>query len=157
MIRKLLLLLLPVLALVGGIALGDMLRPQAAADVAAAEDGVVDAAVQETGPDPAWFAFPSQFFVPLMRGGDMQGVMILTLSLEVPAGDLAAYEQQEHRLRDALLRQLMAHANSGGFQGNFTAEDNLRRLRENLLRAVQGVTNLPIDGVLIQDIVRQAS
>lgn len=156
MIRKLLLLLLPVLALVGGVALGDMLRPHAA-DAAAADNGAEDVAAQEAGPDPAWFAFPSQFFVPLMRGGDMQGVMILSLSLEVQAGDLAAYEQQEHRLRDALLRQLMAHANTGGFLGNFTAEDNLRRLRENLLRAVQGVTDLPVEGVLIQDIVKQAS
>ena len=157
MVRKLLLFLLPVLALAGGIALGEMLRRPPPADAAAAEDGRADSAAQETDAEPAWFAFPSQFFVPLMRGGDMQGVMILTLSLEVHANDLAAYGQQEHRLRDALLGQLMVHANTGGFMGNFTAEDNLRRLRESLLRAVQQVTELPVEGVLIQDIVRQAS
>ncbi|MBU3031185.1 hypothetical protein [Paracoccus marinaquae] len=170
--KKILTLILPVLALVGGIAGGEFLRPadEAASEVAASgaseghdpksepdpgDAGPPDTQQAETG-SAAWFTFPAQFFVPLMRNGDMGAVMILTLSIETTEDQLEAMKQQEHRLRDALLRQLMIQANTGGFDGNFTAEASTRVLREQLLRAVREATALPVSRVLIEDIARQA-
>ena len=191
--KKFLPMLIPVVALAGGVAAGDMLRPapQAAdhaaqspvddghgaakaedhgaegssdhAAPAAAEghaaagdhgggDGHGDAAVSAEG----WFTFPTQFFVPLMRNGDMGAVMILTLTIETGGAELAAMKQQEHRLRDALLRELLIHANTGGFDGNFTAEARLAPLRERLQKAAQAATSLPVKAILIEDIARQA-
>ncbi|MFC3167167.1 hypothetical protein [Paracoccus fontiphilus] len=196
--KKILALLVPVLALVGGVAAGDMLRPGAKGDHPAtagapADDGhgapaedhaagdhaapdVSDHAAPPSADDHAaaadghgggehggeavpaegWFTFPSQFFVPLMRNGDMGAVMILTLTIETGGADLPAMRQQEHRLRDALLRELLIHANTGGFDGNFTAEARLAPLRERLQRAAQASTDLTVKAVLIEDIARQA-
>ena len=182
--KKILVLLIPVLALAAGVAAGEMLRPgkpasdpaEAAADDAAepAASGPADApdgyAAEEPAADHAatsdetggatsaaeWFTFPTQFFVPLMRNGDMGAVMILTLSIETSESDLTAMQQQEHRLRDALLRELLIHANTGGFDGNYTAEARLAPLRERLHKAAQAGTDLTVKAVLIEDIARQA-
>jgi flagellar FliL protein len=194
--KKLLPLLIPVLALVGGVAAGEMLRPaqeaghaateatsgnHGAAEDGAAPDGHPKTASDHPAPPPAddhaaagdhgggqgahgetaapaegWFTFPSQFFVPLMRNGDMGAVMILTLTIETGGADLPAMKQQEHRLRDALLRELLIHANTGGFDGNFTSEARLAPLRERLQKAAQASTDLSVKAVLIEDIARQA-
>lgn len=188
--KKILFLLLPVVALVGGVAAGEMLRPgkpesdsatHAAAeghDPADAEDHAAADATEKPADDhgaaaatsdhaasgdhgadtaaEAWFTFSTQFFVPLMRNGDMGAVMILTLTLETGGGELEAMKQQEHRLRDALLRELLIHANTGGFDGNFTSEARLAPLRDRLHKAAQASTSLPVKAVLIEDIARQA-
>lgn len=165
--KKILLLILPVLALIGGAAGGEMMRGKdaPAADVVEEgehgdapendDHGAKDSGHGDRTAGPATFTFPTQFFVPLMRSGDMGGMMIVTLSLETTGDSLPAMEQQEHRLRDALLRQLMAAANSGGFDGNFTVEGRQRPLREGLLKAAKGATDLPVTSVLIEDIARQ--
>ena len=200
--KKILVLLIPMLALAGGIAAGEMLRPDEKgsdhAEASASADGeghggtetgehagndhaseeasghaaaepaddhgtshaapAADHGDGHDGPVAAegWFTFPSQFFVPLMRNGDMGAVMILTLSIETGGADLPAMEQQEHRLRDALLRELLIHANTGGFDGNFTSEARLAPLRDRLQKAAQASTNLTVKAVLIEDIARQA-
>lgn len=178
MIRKILPILLPVVALMGGIAAGTVLQPggseSGGAHAAAAEShgddnggGHDEAAAHASdshasnghggaeGDGPGFFTFPSQFFVPLARNGDMGAMIILTLVLETKASKVEALEKQEHRLRDALLRQLLIHANTSGFDGNYTVDRNLERLRTDLLRVARGATDIPIDAVLIQDIVRQ--
>ena len=81
--------------------------------------------------------------------------MILTLSLEIPAAAEEAVFRQEHRLRDTLLRSLLIHANTGGFDGNFTAEARLALLRETLLEAARKVAGPEVGAVLIGDIARQ--
>lgn len=109
----------------------------------------------EDGGDLAYLKFPQQFFVPMVRGGTLQAVMVLTLSLEMPAEAEEVIFRQEHRLRDALLRSLLIHANSGGFDGNFTAEAHLALLRETLLADARAVAGPEITAVLIGDIARQ--
>lgn len=106
---------------------------------------------------PAWFTFPSQFFVPLARAGDSDGLMILTLSLETTGAEMAALAAQEHRLRDVLLRQLLIAANTGGFDGNYTTEGRMRGLRKDLLKAVQASVGPLVSNVLIEDIARQSN
>lgn len=172
MIRKLAIFALPVLALVGGTLAGDMLgRPAAtAADTPLPSDQATaePAADGQAGPPAAeddqgggvaseagWFTFPTQFFVPLARQGDMRDMMILTLTLQTDTASVDALGRKEHALRDALLRALMIHANTGGFDGNYTADRNLTLLRASLLKAGQAVTDLPLNAVLIEDIALQ--
>lgn len=160
MVKKLLVILLPLLAMLGGAFAGDMLKGKPPEDDSAeVAEPDPHAASTETPPlavgEVDWFTFPSQFFVPLVRQGDMSAIMILTLVLETDKGQLDALGQQEHRLRDALLRQLMIHANTGGFDGNFTVERNLQTLRDSLLTAARSATDLPVRAVLIQDLARQ--
>lgn len=107
-----------------------------------------------TSGDTTWFQFPQQFFVPVMRNGRLESTMVLSLSLEVPAGSAEIVYAHELKLRDAVLRQLLIHANTGGFDGNFTAEPQLRTLRADLARTAQA-TVPEISAVLIGDIARQ--
>ena len=59
--------------------------------------------------------------------------MVLSLSLEIPATAAETAYAHEIKLRDAMLRQLLIHANTGDFDGNFTAEPQLRTLRADLV------------------------
>lgn len=184
MIRKILPLLLTLLAFVAGAGAGDYLRgagaqaagsdveaanasppdidagkaaPAAghgkAASPAAGHGGAVSSPGSAAG-ETAWFRFPQQFFVPIMRNGRLGSTMVLSLSLELPAEATEAANAREIKLRDALLRQLLIHANTGGFDGNFTAEPALRVLRADLARTAQAV--IPeVTAVLIGDIARQ--
>lgn len=170
MIRKLIPILLPVVALLGGAFAGDTLRTpddtpahdtQAKDDHGKAEDTHA-AAASDHGSDKGygmaedgWFTFPTQFFVPLVRQGDMGDLMIITLTLQTDGASIEALRKKEHALRDALLRQLLIHANTGGFDGNFTADRTLTTLRQDLLTAASTVTDLPLKAVLIEDIARQ--
>ena len=190
--RKIILILLPLLAIVGGAFGGDILKarsdgsaepatsgdhatdetaPDAHAEVASAP--AADHATADTGSgdghgesksggdalptDPAWVAFPNQFFVPVVRNGDLGSFMILTVTLQTTEGARESVTRKEHQLRDALLRRLMAHANSGGFDGNFTSEDHMRGLRDALLAAAQGIAGPAVTAILIEDIGRQES
>lgn len=166
--KKILMLILPIIALIGGAVSGDMLKGKDAAvadplaegqetHAEAPSDAHTEEGHGDKGSGVSTFAFPTQFFVPLMRNGDMGAMMIVTLSLETTPDSLSAMQQQEHRLRDALLRQLMVAANTGGFDGNFTVEGRQRPLREGLLKAAKSATELPVTAVLIEDIARQGS
>ena len=105
-------------------------------------------------PAIAWFEFPQQFLVPVLHDGRLDSTMILSLSLKMPGTARETVHAHEIKLRDALLRQLLIHANTGGFDGNFTSEAHLRKLRADLTAVAQGV--IPgITAVLIGDIGRQ--
>nr|WP_233253459.1 hypothetical protein [Paracoccus binzhouensis] len=110
-------------------------------------------AEDESGLD--WFKFPNQFFVPIMRNGSPTAIMVLSLTIEMPASARPEIEAQEHRLRDALLNALMIQANTGGFDGNFTAEPALQRLRAALLAAGRKAAGPGVQRILIEDIGRQ--
>lgn len=202
MLRKLIPVLLSVVAFLGGAAGGEMLRPKppeaeaqppdeatgpATGDAATATlagaapgtpaehepaphakplkpapgggDGGGNAGAAGHGkegarPETAWFQFPQQFFVPVLHDGRLDSTMIMTLSVEMPDTARETVHAHEIKLRDALLRQLLIHANTGGFDGNFTAEAQMRQLRATLTTTAQGVVP-GIAGVLIGDIARQ--
>ncbi|MFC3526990.1 hypothetical protein ACFOMH_02315 [Paracoccus mangrovi] len=184
MIKKILMLIIPLIGFVGGAIGGDMLHAKktagevqsadshavaegadaAAEDKHAAEAGATDhgSAGSETakaeggeGGELDWFKFPNQFFVPIIRNGAPTAIMVLTLSIEMPAAARPEIEAQENRLRDALLAALMIEANTGGFDGNFTSEPSLQRLRNSLLAAGQKAGGPAVQRILIEDIGRQ--
>lgn len=170
--KKLLLLMVPLLAFLGGALAGDLLSggkdtpTSAATDKATAAPGDHPPAKNEPahGEDKdkdkdaasvEYFRFPNQFFVPIIRNGSSNAVMVLTLSLEIPATARTGIEAREHPLRDALLGALLAEANSGAFDGNFTSEPVLERLRQAMLTAARRAAGPEVRRVLIEDIGRQ--
>lgn len=195
--KKILMLLVPLLAFIGGAVGGDIVNPSKGAKTAAtspghetppgngqtdSHDAHGEAAAEghdagnsdhasaeshatsgDHGEGTAgaggldWFKFPNQFFVPILRNGSATATMILSLTIEMPAASRAEIEGQEHRLRDALLNALLIQANTGGFDGNFTAEPTLERLRNALLVAAQGAAGQNVKRILIEDIARQDS
>lgn len=153
-------LLVPVLALLGGAVGGEVLRGEAGGAEAGSADpageGYSASAQKGEGEETgaASFKFPEQFFVPLVRNGSVQGMMVLSLSVEMPQGTEEKVYARENQMRDALLRELLIYANSGGFDGNFTGEARQELLRSELLGSLRPVSP-DVERVLIGDIAWQ--
>ena len=109
----------------------------------------------ETLGDVEYVRLNNQFLVPVMRHGSVRSLVVLSLTLEVRSGQSLTVFQHEPRLRDAFLRVMFAHANSGGFDGNFTSASAMMPLREGLREAAAEVLGDITADVLIVDIVRQ--
>jgi flagellar protein FliL len=104
---------------------------------------------------PDYVRLNNQFIVPVVEDGRVSATVVLSLSLEVPAGGTEAVYAREPRLRDAFLRVLFDHANAGGFRGVFTDGANLVILRQALKEAARKVMGDEVMDVLISDLVRQ--
>lgn len=97
----------------------------------------------------------NQFVVPIVKDGLVSGMVVLALSIEVPPGKKEDIFLAEPKLRDSFLQAMFDHANIGGFSGNFTSTQNLRPLREDLMRRAKAIAPGIAQDVLIIDIVRQ--
>lgn len=97
----------------------------------------------------------NQFIVPVLRDGKISSLVVLSLSVETPAGQSEFIYGQEPRLRDAFLQVLFDYANSGGFDGEFTNGSNMTILRDELLRSGKKMLGEDIISLLITDIGRQ--
>jgi flagellar FliL protein len=163
MLRLLIPVVLVLVGLGAGVGLGLVLRPEPEPPVeAAVGDGAVEPPL--VGPPPEvvdpdqpreYVALPNQFVVPLVEGGRVGAMMILSISVEVEEGARPAVEAAEPKLRDALLQVLFEHANAGGFRGSFTDGPMLRLLRQGLREAAARVLGEALRDVLITEIVRQ--
>ena len=97
----------------------------------------------------------NQFVVPIVRNGSVRSLVVMSLTLEVDAGQNGLVFDQEPRLRDAFLQVMFAHANAGGFDGSFTESAAMDPLREALQEAAERVLGQMARDVLIVDITRQ--
>lgn len=162
-------ILIPVvLALVGvggGIGAGLMLGAGPEEDVADSEDAAPDqgeandaAPSQEdlVNTDEIEFArLSNQFIVPVVRAEEVDALVVLSLTLEVTPGGTEVVFSNEPRLRDRMLSVLFDHANTGGFDSNFTETATREKLRNGLREAAKRVLGDVLVDVLIVDIVRQ--
>lgn len=113
------------------------------------------AAHGETGGSADFVKLNNQFIVPIVKSGKVVSLVILSLSLQVAAGEGPKVYAAEPKLRDAFLQVLFDHANAGGFNGNFTEGDKLQILRDALREAAVKAMGPSVTDVLIVDIVRQ--
>ena len=179
--RKLLPILIAVLALVGGLAAGWFLNPGASAPAAAAGEHGGEAAGGEGhgaaatdahaaaaddghgGSAPLvpggkeYVKLNNQFIVPLIQGGRVGAMVILSISLEMTAGSKEKVYAVEPKLRDTFLRVMFDHANAGGFEGTYTDRAKLDVLRATLAEVARPMLGDSLSEVLIEDIVRQDS
>lgn len=158
MLRKLIPFVLALVGLGVGAGAGFVLRP---APETPAEGEAHEAAAAEAQEDPAvppeYVKLNNQFVVPVMDGGKVVSLVILSLSLEIEPGSSAEIYAREPKLRDLFLQVLFDHANAGGFQGSFTDGSNLVLLRKTLLESAVGAMGEKVKDVLISDIARQDS
>lgn len=97
----------------------------------------------------------NQFVVPVVRDERVAAMIVISISVEVLTGEKEIVFLAEPKLRDSFLQVMFDHANIGGFSGNFTSAQNMRILREALLRSARSSLGEKITDVLIVDIVRQ--
>nr|WP_304504981.1 flagellar basal body-associated FliL family protein [Defluviimonas sediminis] len=162
-------ILLVLIGLGGGAAGGYLLRPEPEPAPEATEGAAAETCAPATGeqariaetPEAAaqveYVKLNNQFVVPVMNGGDIRSLVILSLSVEVEAGQAEVVYTREPKLRDAFLRVLFDHANTGGFDGSFTESGTIESLRRGLRAAAQDIIGSTSRDVLILDIIRQAA
>jgi hypothetical protein len=97
----------------------------------------------------------NQFVVPIVRNGAVRSLVVMSLSIEVDAGNNSTVFDREPRLRDSFLQVLFAHANAGGFDGSFTQAQAMDPLRQALREAARLTLGPVMRDVLIVDITRQ--
>ncbi|WP_299140050.1 flagellar basal body-associated FliL family protein [uncultured Tateyamaria sp.] len=160
MIKKLLPLVLLLIGAGAGVGAGIFLRP-APEPVEMTEDAetpdvmVKEKAEDEPQLDREYVKMNNQFVVPIVNGDKVQGLVVMSLSLEVPAGQKDLIYAREPKLRDSFLQVLFDHANIGGFDGAFTNANNLAVLRGALREVAQKDMGDGITDVLIIEIARQ--
>jgi hypothetical protein len=163
MIRILLPVLLLLLGMGGGIGAGLVLRSEPARDGTAAPTPPAEPETHpdhdETAPGPAngseYVRLNNQFVVPIVRNGAVRSLVVMSLTLEIAAGNNQVVFDHEPRLRDAFLQVLFAHANAGGFDGTFTQAAAMAPLREALSEAAHQILGAIARDVLIVDLTRQ--
>lgn len=143
--RIAILLVVFLLATVGGAAAGWFLKG----------DGEAAAASAET-PDPlSYVELQNQFVVPLTSGNAISGLVAVSLAIEAREGEEATILDAEPRLRDAFLRVLFDHARAAGFEGDFTQGSAIGELRTRLSAAATDALGPAVHGVLITSVTRQ--
>ena len=171
MLYKLFPVILGLIGLGAGVGAGLYLKPEAATEADGEADTLAEGgaegdghtAIAEDAPDaedgtgPEYVKLNNQFVVPVVREGRVASMVVLSLSLEVEAGNTESVYQREPKLRDVFLQVLFDHANVGGFSGSFTDGSNLVVLRTSLKEAAAMVLGTIVRDVLITDIARQDS
>lgn len=114
-----------------------------------------DEMVTDETEDREYAKLSNQFVVPIVHDERVSAMVVMSISVEVLSGEKDSVFLAEPKLRDTFLQVMFNHANIGGFSGNFTSAQNMRILRENLLRSARGAIGEKITDVLIVDIVRQ--
>lgn len=104
----------------------------------------------------AYVAMDKPFVVPVFKGEKVVAMVVVSLSVETDTGSAPAVEGLKPRLRDSFLEAMFRHANSGGFDGSFTAGTRMDDLKAALLQVARGLLpGAPIGDVLVTEIARQ--
>ncbi|MTI01431.1 MULTISPECIES: flagellar basal body-associated protein FliL [Alphaproteobacteria] len=105
--------------------------------------------------DFEYLKLTKQFVVPVVNSEEISALVTMSVSLETRPGISEAFYAVEPKLRDSFLQVLFDHANTGGFDGNFTHSDNLSVLRKSLLEVAQKDLGDDVSRVLIMSVSRQ--
>ena len=103
----------------------------------------------------SYLKFKRQFVVPVVKGGKVESLVLLNLNLEINDDAPEDIHSFEPKLRDALMRELMALSHNGQFTGDLTNTETYDHIRENLLLATKHVLEAGVKNVLILDLSRQ--
>ncbi len=165
---KLLPIILIILGLGGGVGAGLVLRPDPAqkASLEPCSENEAYATLSDEAPksddaeqvgssNAEYVKLANQFVVPVVLDERISALVVMSLSLQIAAGSQETVYSQEPKLRDSFLQVLFDHANTGGFDGAFTAGANMNALRKALLEVAQKTLGKTVEDVLIVDVVRQ--
>ena len=159
MIKKLLPVILLFIGAGAGVGAGIFLRPELEPVAVPMDDETAKVEAEEKedeGPsEHEYFKMSNQFVVPVIKEDQVQALVVLSLSVEVPIGQKDAIYSKEPKLRDSFLQVLFDHANIGGFDGAFTNANNLAVLRGALREVAQKDMGEQVNDVLIVEIARQ--
>lgn len=160
--KKLLLpLLLALIGTGGGAGVGLMMQPdpEESAENCVPVEPVSDEDLTAPEEDPSveYVKLNNQFVVPIISDTRVSSLVVMSLNIEVVTGTREELYRREPKLRDVLLQVMFDHANTGGFDGNFTTSPKMDALRHKLLQATQSIMGDVARDVLVTDVARQDS
>ncbi|PHS37761.1 MAG: hypothetical protein COA91_09375 [Robiginitomaculum sp.] len=105
--------------------------------------------------DITYMKFKRQFVIPIMDKGKIKSLVILNINLELDKSAPQSAYTLEPKLRDAIMRELLALSHAGAFSDDLTSAETYDKLRSSLLDASQAVLKKGVKNVLILDLMRQ--
>ena len=157
--KKLLPLILLLIGSGAGVGAGIFLRPEppelTEEERATLEEKAEAERAEAKAAEKEYVKLSNQFVVPVIEEEQVAALVVMSLSVEVVAGQESAVFAKEPKLRDSFLQVLFDHANTGGFDGVFTSPLNLSTLQRALREIAQRDFGDGITDVLIQEIARQ--
>lgn len=162
MIKKLLPLFALILGLGGGGAVAIMLAPPES-ESANTDADVTDGQEKTTPKDDLTegaenmeiVKLPNQFVVPVILNNRVRAMVILTVALEVEAGQGDHVRTLEPKLRDTYLAEMFNLAAIGGFEDELISRKTLDLVKRALTERSKEVLGLNHVTVLITDMARQ--
>lgn len=103
----------------------------------------------------SYLKFKRQFVVPVMSNGKIDALVIMNLNLELDSNAPDNTYLLEPKLRDAIMRELLALSNDGVFGKDLTSVETYENIRRTLLSASKGIIPDGIRDILILDMARQ--
>ena len=105
--------------------------------------------------DTSYMKFKRQFVIPIMDRDKIQSLVIMNINLELDKDAPQSAYTLEPKLRDAIMRELLALSHTGAFSDDLTSTETYNKLRNSLLTASQAVMKKGVKNVLILDLMRQ--
>ncbi|MHA1530309.1 MAG: flagellar basal body-associated FliL family protein [Alphaproteobacteria bacterium] len=179
--QKIIALVIVLLGVGGGLALGVALRP---GDTARGSDGAAAGAHSaapaegngaaasagaghgdegesggghdgDAGAERDYVKLGRQIIIPIVRGGKTEALILFDLALDVPRSMTVRTHAAKPRLRDAFLRELFEMSYTGAFSSTYTDERIIEEIRAKLRAAARRLLGDSVAEVLILDIMRQ--
>jgi len=105
--------------------------------------------------EPAYFKFTRQFVVPVVLNGEPKAMMIMDVVVEMAPGADEGLYSREPKLRDAVLRALLAQSGNGELPLMLSNPELLEATRGAILHNIQEVIGDEALAVLLMDIAYQ--
>ena len=105
--------------------------------------------------DSAYYKFSREFVVPIMRGGQVNSLVILHISLETDSATSERLFSEEPKLRDNIMTTLIGLSNDGRTLEQPTDINNYETIRSMILMKLKDSIDDGIQIVLIVDMANQ--
>ena len=105
--------------------------------------------------DSVYYKFSREFVVPIMRGGQVESLVILHISLETDEATSDDLFSEEPKLRDNIMTTLIELSNDGRTLIELTDVSNYETMRSMILMNLQSAISDGIKNVLIVDVAKQ--
>ncbi|HBK90450.1 MAG TPA: hypothetical protein DDZ68_02135 [Parvularcula sp.] len=102
--------------------------------------------------EAAYFKFSRQFVAPIVKGGEPRAMMILDVMIELAPGANEAIYSEEPKLRDAVLKALLAQSANGELPDMLTDPALLETTRGAVLANVREILGEDARSVLLMDV-----
>ncbi len=110
---------------------------------------------KEKAESVSYFKFSRQFVAPIVRDGAPEAMIVLDVVLELSPESAESHYAIEPKLRDAVLRALLAQSGKGDLKRMLSDPSLLEETREAILAGVREIIADDAQAVLLMDVAYQ--